>query len=450
MLQSTKVNFNEIEDRFDSSFYQEFYIKPLRIVKERGVEIRRLGDLATRIDRDPNFYNVQYVSDGIPVVRGVDIHIPFIDFTFSEKITSETHKKYQRTEVYPGDIIMTVRGVVGRTGQIPAIVKIANISPNVILIRLKDKELVGYVNLILSSKFGRSQIKRVTVKSIQETITVPFIERLPIPFSQKLAQEVDNILKKAEKDHIKAILKLEEAKKLFEDALNINHKEVKEEKIYFVDSADLTDILTPKFYYPKFLNTLKNMKKKFKTVKLGEISNIKRGNEVGSKNYHKYIDRKESDIPFIRTSDLVNYEIDNYPDYYIDEKIYNESRQDLRPDDLLVSNDGKIGLLAILTPEDKCIIQSHIRRVRVRRDLNPYYVLTFLATDFGQYQFQQYSFTQATIPTISDRLAEIEIPILNNQAQEKISQLVKEAFLLKTEKKKLFREALKKVEEITD
>jgi len=447
MIQFSTVYYNEIEDRIDAPFYQNIFLEPLKELKIKNIEIKKLGELTAKIDRDPNFYNVKYVSKGIPVIRGIDIHIPFIDFTFSEKISQETHQKFKRTEVYPNDVIMTVRGVVGRIGQIPAVINKANISPNVILIRLKDKDLISYVNLIIASKFGRKQIKRFLVKSIQETITVPFIERLPIPIIPTLIKEVNELISKSELAHIKAISNINQAKQILEKEININHENIKEEKTYSVNSQNLTDILTPKFYYPKYLNTLKQLKKKFKTIKLGGVADIKRGNEVGSENYKKYIDKKDSDVMFIRTSDLVNYEIDNYPDYYIDEEIYKELGQDLKEDDLLVSNDGKIGLLAILTKEDRCIIQSHIRRVRFFDKIDSYYSLAFLSTDFGQFQFRQFSFTQATIPTISDRLTEIEIPLINPQKQTEISQLVKSAFELKTEKKQLIRQAFVKVEE---
>jgi len=55
----------------------------------------------------------------------------------------------------------------------------------------------------------------------------------------------------------------------------------------------------------------------------------------------------------------------------------------------------------------------------------------------------------ATLPHLrQERLGEIEIPIINDQTQTKISQLVTEAFKLKVEKKKLFHEALTNVEEL--
>jgi type I restriction enzyme S subunit len=286
--------------------------------------------------------------------------------------------------------------------------------------------------------------------TVSRGINHPALKSIRIPKINSSEQKViTSKVRGVLQNHVLALSRIEQAKKLFEEALNINHQKINEEKTYSVNSADLTDIFTPKFYYPKYLNTLKALKKKFKTIELGEIADIKRGDEVGSENYRKYIDRKDPDIPFIRTSDLVNYEIDNYPDYYIDEEIYKELKQDLRAGDIIYTKDGKIGLSAILTAEDKCILASGLARIRIKKELDPYYAFLVLSTNISYYQAMQRVVIAATLPHLQqERLGEIEIPIINDQTQNKISQLVAEAFKLKAEKKKLFREALTTVEEL--
>jgi len=71
---------------------------------------------------------------------------------------------------------------------------------------------------------------------------------------------------------------------------------------------------------------------------------------------------------------LVNYEIDNYPDYCIDEEIYNELNQGVKPNDILFTKDGKIGLTAMIMAEDKCILASGLARIRAAKEINPYYL----------------------------------------------------------------------------
>ena len=98
-----------------------------------------------------------------------------------------------------------------------------------------------------------------------------------------------------------------------------------------------------------------------------EIATVK-SDEVGSDNYNKYLDKKDSDIPVIRTSDLVNYEVDQFPDFYIPEEIYQELKQDIKAGDVLFTKDGKIGMSAMITKNDKAIIASGMVRLRLKAE----------------------------------------------------------------------------------
>ena len=59
------------------------------------------------------------------------------------------------------------------------------------------------------------------------------------------------------------------------------------------------------------------IKDKFKTIKLNKIAGITKGIEVGSKKYKPELLKKKGDYAFIRTSDIINNEIDIFPDYFI-------------------------------------------------------------------------------------------------------------------------------------
>ena len=146
-------------------------------------------------------------------------------------------------------------------------------------------------------------------------------------------------------------------------------------------------------------------------VEKGLLS-IKRGHEVGSQYYGM------GDIPFVRTSDIVNWEIKIDPIKCIPEEIYEKYRknQDICENDILLVTDGTflIGRTAIVTSLDrKIVIQSHIRRLRCLKpqQLNPYLLLYLLNTDIVQQQIRAKTFVQATISTLGNRINEIILPI---------------------------------------
>jgi len=452
MMQTSTINFKDILESADLRFSPKYFfisnkIKELEVSSK--VATKTFGEIADYIISGS--YIPKYSSTGTPYLRvgnikSFELNLNNDDLVFIDERKIEIPEKIK---IRKNDILIGRTAVLGFASLSNDLSNRFIISQH--LTRLNSKKVpAGYLVAFLNSSLFKKQMDVASYGITRTELTHQQLKGIKVVIPhENILSSINNLVVKADQNHVLAISKINEAKKLFEEEININHQEINEDKIYSVNSADLTDIFTPKFYYPKYLNTLKALKKKFKTIKLGEIADIKRGDEVGSENYRKYIDRKDSDIPFIRTSDLVNYEIDNYPDYYIDEEIYKELKQDLRAGDIIYTKDGKIGLSAILTAEDKCILASGLARIRIKKDLDPHYVFLVLSTNIGYYQAMQRVVIAATLPHLQqERLGEIEIPIINDQTQNKISQLVAEAFKLKAEKKKLFREALTTIEEL--
>jgi restriction endonuclease S subunit len=219
------------------------------------------------------------------------------------------------------------------------------------------------------------------------------------------------------------------------------------DSVFIVSAAELkkTNFWIPKHYYPYYQKTLNTLKKTYETVHLGDITTIKKGNEPGSDNYIAFIDREVGDVPFLRTGDLVNYSINQFADNFLDEQFFIDLNQDLQPNDVLYTKDGKIGITAMITENDKAIIASGIVRIRLRPDaIKQYgftqeYIFAVLSDKFmGYFQALRRTVVAATIPHLREkRLAEFEIPILPNEKIQEITNIVRKTFALKNESKLL-------------
>jgi len=150
------------------------------------------------------------------------------------------------------------------------------------------------------------------------------------------------------------------------------------------------------------------------------VITIKRGNEVGSQFYGR------GDVPFVRTTDIVNWEIKVDPVKCIPEEIYRlyANRQDLRVNDILFVNDGTflIGRSAMVTELDvKIVIQSHVRRIRAvdTARLDPYLLFYLLNTKVVRKQIEAKTFIQATISTLGNRLCEVYLPMPRDVGRRK-------------------------------
>lgn len=188
--------------------------------------------------------------------------------------------------------------------------------------------------------------------------------------------------------------------------------------------SDLNDhIFIPEYYNPEIRKELEVLKNsgKYSLISIGELIDkgvlqIRRGNEIGSQFYGT------GEVPFVRTSDIVNWEIKFDPVKAVSEDVYNQYKksQDIQEKDILFVNDGTflIGRTAMVTKLDlKIIIQSHVRKIRVLNTefIDPYYLFYLLNSKIVRKQIDSKTFVQATISTIGNRLREIMLPISNDQ-----------------------------------
>ncbi|HNI45362.1 MAG TPA: restriction endonuclease subunit S [Chitinophagales bacterium] len=175
------------------------------------------------------------------------------------------------------------------------------------------------------------------------------------------------------------------------------------------------------------------------------IANLQKGDEVGSDNYIPFIEREATDVPFLRTGDLVNYSVNQFADNFLDEQLYIDLQQDLQANDILYTKDGKIGITAMLTSNDKVVIASGIVRIRLTESAQKQYGFTqeylfaILSDKFlGYFQAIRRTVIAATIPHLREkRLAEFEIPILSKETINEITTIVQQSFDLKNQSKAL-------------
>ncbi|MCL2039158.1 MAG: N-6 DNA methylase [Bacteroidetes bacterium] len=231
-------------------------------------------------------------------------------------------------------------------------------------------------------------------------------------------------------------------------------KKIENTKNYFItklSQLEQTNFWIPKHFSPYYKQAIDNVINKYKLVKLGDIATFKAGKEPGSSNYIDFIDRNETDIPFIRTGDLVNFSINQIPDKFVDEAIYVKLNQDIRANDILFTKDGKIGIAAMVTENDKVVIASGIFRIRLKKEaekqygITPEYLFALLSNKYsGYFQAIRSTVIASTIPHLRPhRIADFDIPIVDSETINKITKIVKRSFAIKNESKLLDAEAAK-------
>lgn len=178
--------------------------------------------------------------------------------------------------------------------------------------------------------------------------------------------------------------------------------------------------LKGEYFVPRYFENdtlISEYKDNKRFVSVGELVakgylNIHSGHEVGSDAYGT------GTIPFIRTSDLSNFEISSDPTNSVSEEIYEQyaKQQNLKEGDILFIADGRyrIGKTAIINKYNiKCVIQSHIDIFSLSEDapIEPYEFVYLMNLKIVQDQIRNLVFIQSTLGTLGNRIKEIQIPL---------------------------------------
>ncbi len=189
-------------------------------------------------------------------------------------------------------------------------------------------------------------------------------------------------------------------------------------KVFWQSKVDIKErIYIPKYYDPNIKKDLFNKNDTHELVTIKDLIDknvlkVNTGDEIGKMAYGT------GNIPFVRTSDISNWEIKSAPKQGVSKDIFNSysHKQDVRVGDIFLVRDGTylIGSNCIVTElDDQVLYQSHILKFRVldQKQLNPHIFFLLLNSNLVQNQIRSIQFTADTIDTIGNRFLEITLPI---------------------------------------
>jgi type I restriction enzyme M protein len=210
----------------------------------------------------------------------------------------------------------------------------------------------------------------------------------------------------------------------------------------------VNDVLAPRYYNPEIAAELAKLESTHELVRMGDlvekgVVEITTGNEVGAGEYGTGV------IPFVRTSDISNWEIKLDPKHGVSEEIYTRyaRKQDIRDGDILMVRDGTylVGTCAYVTKYDTRIVyQSHIFKIRVKdqKRISPYLLLAALSSAPVRRQILSKRFTQDIIDSLGNRILELVLPLPRDASlRERVANMVKRAIDERVEARELARQA---------
>lgn len=194
-------------------------------------------------------------ATGVPAVEVKDIIDGKISVDTVKKTTIEIDSEYTRSRLKTGDIVIAIRGTIGRVAIVPESLNGGNITRDVARIRVEDSDKRDYIYYYLTSKVAENHLRDNNIGQAVKGINIKDLKKLPVHIPTKI-EEIKklNEIFKTSNSQIEAIKNLISAKEVQRKAL-------------------MQKLLTGKVRFSEFTD-------EWKTIKLSKICNIKKGTQL--------------------------------------------------------------------------------------------------------------------------------------------------------------------------
>ncbi|WP_024598694.1 hypothetical protein [Pseudoalteromonas sp. TAE56] len=382
-------------NRQDAEYYSPHFLEVERKVKSHSFGYDSLSNLVYDLKDGPGGWGVStndYTDTGVPIIRGVNINDSVVNLEKAIFISEDKHEELKAHEVLKGDVVLTVRGSVGRSGVFQSRgYGYANLNAAVVRMRCKKNRILPYYLVsFFNCKHGRLQSSRISNGAVQNNMNLTETGSNLIPTPSLLVQQyIGNKIRFAEL--LKRLSKLEE-KKLelkIEQIFSQSTKPKNSNLGRKIKNKELTENrLDPQYYGSVELwaeNKIQEGKYPYKS--LSELTNrIKDGPGGWGVSTNDY---KPSGVPVIRSINLVDGECDLSDCVYISVDKHKELKNhEAKPNSVLLSVRGTIGRAAVFNDEHHktANLNAAVVTIDCKSELNPYYLSAFFNSEIGRIQ----------------------------------------------------------------
>lgn len=311
----------------------------------------------------------------------------------------------------------------GKAALCPPNIKELNMSQNSVVLRCDTREKSAFMCVYLNSSIYQSQIRARYSITKQKYINQERIRKLKILDFQESHSKAAKLYVQSLGLYYDALADIQNIIDRFNKIINV---EAKSFDVMF-DFKIPTKLLDMRMflpqYYRKDFSSILNRFEVDDNSKMFDEYKRDRGDEIGSENY------LTEGVPFIKTSDFLNYGVDYQSDHFCSEAIYEELEQDLQRGDILFTKDGKIGETAIILESSKMVVSSGIVRMRPTSEEERYWLFLLLSSDYGKMLFAKWTVIASTMAHLrKDFFQDFKIPKVNNNIKQHLIDELRTAF----------------------
>lgn len=424
MILDSIINYSVIydENRIDAEYFQSKFTEiNNKSEKQKYIKLHELCEFIQTGPSGAMMYSSNYTSNGIKVIRPSNLNGWTCDNGNFVYVT-EDYCLTKKIKLYKqGDILISRVGDL-KFGIIEDNKRIA-ISPNMIAVRTNQEILDPYYLLaFLNTQLGFNQICRGMKNLCISSVTSSFIEKISIPLiplsgQTKQAKIIENALRQRRK-----------AMSLYSQAENLLMKSIK-----YRSKNNISNKIIVNFSLLKcakradaeyYFNSDYNKQDQIKTEELGDIASIRRGIEVGRKNY------EETGKLFLRASNISEFGLLNKCQKFISDDLFNKLSHKYQPQvgEILLVKDGKPGTALVLHEKVDGIIAEGIVRLRLINSIPAEYIVLSINSKFCRKQIYAHLDGSLVPHWKVDQIKNLKIPLVEEEINNQIVELVKKSF----------------------
>jgi len=451
-LEIVEYNLLQLENEFTigAEFYGQHYVDKVETIKISHVPFQKLKDITTQIT-DGDHGKTKYEESGVLYLLSESVKEGYIDLNVGTRyISEELNTELKRSELHPGDIVLTKTGVYfGKSAVIPIEIARANTSAHVAKITPVETVNSYFLSTFFNSAYGYSQLRRRGIKvSRPEIKLIEFQDILvSLPsngFQSKIEETVikgQEVLAKSNDTYTAAENYLLQILSLSEFQPSINPINVKKHS----ESLGLSGRLDAEYYQIKYEQIVEQIKST-NYNSLSDLVKIKKSIEPGSAHY------TEEGLPFVRVSDYDKFGLST-PDKYLTDEFCNENAElikKLKPkkETILFSKDGSVGTAYMLRKDADFITSGAILHLSVKdkTKIIPEYLTLALNSKLVQMQAERDAGGSIILHWRVSEIENVVVPVIDYDKQIEIAALVEESFKLKKQSEHLLEVAKTAVE----
>ena len=431
--------------RLDSFFFAKEFLDNENLIgkintksiQEIGGELRSFGAYSLNNE-------VEYLSEGIPFIRGVNMKNGTIDFDNLLYISDKANKLLWKSEVKPHTILLSMSGTIGNVAIAQANWKYPiNSNQDIAKISFTKNIDPYFVFAFLLTKYGINYLRREARGSVQQHVFLSQIEQFKIPlftneFQRFIREKIYQIHALSDGGQNLYL----QAEQLLLDKLGMTDFIPSTEKVSvksFSESFRTSGRLDAEYYQAKY-DTLFAKLSAVKTYLLGELVWIKKSVEPGSNEY------RSEGIPFVRVSDLSKYGLSN-PEIHLSRIPFSHMNLQPKKDTILLSKDGSVGIAYKVEKDLDIVTSGAILHLELKTDrFLPDYLTLVLNSLIVKMQAERDAGGSIIQHWKPSEIEKVVIPWLPIDKQEQISYKIQESFSLRRESKELLEGAKQTVE----